>query len=72
MIRWLGACLLSAAAPLPATAAPSHLDSIAQRGTLRVCSTGDYLPYSLLPRTAATRASTSPWRNRSRPAWRCR
>lgn len=47
-IRWLGACLLSAAAALPASAAPSHLDSIAQRGTLRVCTTGDYLPYSLL------------------------
>lgn len=48
MIRWLGACLLSAAAALPATAASSHLDAIAQRGALRVCTTGDYLPYSLL------------------------
>lgn len=48
MIRWLGACLLSAAAALPATAATSHLDAIAERGTLRVCTTGDYLPYSLL------------------------
>jgi cyclohexadienyl dehydratase len=48
MIRWLGACLLSAAAALPATAAPSHLDAIVQRGALRVCTTGDYPPHSLL------------------------
>ncbi|PPU97611.1 hypothetical protein XhyaCFBP1156_09610 [Xanthomonas hyacinthi] len=34
MIRCLRPCLLSAAAALPASAAPSHLDAIAQRGSL--------------------------------------
>ncbi|MFC6840792.1 transporter substrate-binding domain-containing protein [Xanthomonas theicola] len=48
MIRCLAACLLSAAAALPAPAAASQLDAVVQRGTLRVCTTGDYAPYSRL------------------------
>ncbi|SAK43832.1 prephenate dehydratase [Caballeronia temeraria] len=35
------------AAPAP-VAAPSHLDDILARHTLRVCTTGDYKPYSFL------------------------
>lgn len=37
----------SASAP-GATPAPSRLDEILARGTLRVCTTGDYKPYSFL------------------------
>ncbi|KMM75681.1 ArtI protein [Xanthomonas sp. NCPPB 1128] len=48
MIRRLAAALLGAALALPTHAAPSHLDSVLQRGTLRVCTTGDYAPYSRL------------------------
>ncbi|MET0550767.1 MAG: transporter substrate-binding domain-containing protein [Xanthomonas sp.] len=48
MIRRLAAGLLGAALALPAHAAPSHLDRVLQRGTLRVCTTGDYAPYSRL------------------------
>lgn len=47
MPRWLAALLLSVAAT-PATAADSHLDTVVRAGTLRVCTTGDYLPYSHL------------------------
>ncbi len=48
MIRRLAAGLLGAVLALPAHAAPSHLDSVLQRGLLRVCTTGDYAPYSRL------------------------
>ncbi|WP_017911768.1 transporter substrate-binding domain-containing protein [Xanthomonas sp. SHU 166] len=48
MIRRLAAGLLGAVLALPAHAAPSHLDSVLQRGVLRVCTTGDYAPYSRL------------------------
>ncbi|WP_254459359.1 transporter substrate-binding domain-containing protein [Xanthomonas sacchari] len=48
MTRRLAAGLLGAALALPAHAAPSHLDSVLQRGALRVCTTGDYAPYSRL------------------------
>ncbi|WP_295946653.1 transporter substrate-binding domain-containing protein [uncultured Xanthomonas sp.] len=50
MIRRLAAGLLGAALALPAHAAPSHLDSVLRDGVLRVCTTGDYAPYSRLRR----------------------
>jgi len=42
----LGAALLGGAAPAAAQTAPSRLDEIISRGTLRACTTGDYKPYS--------------------------
>lgn len=51
-IRILGAlatatCLFAASARAE-DASPSRLDDILKRGTLRVCTTGDYKPYSYL------------------------
>ncbi len=58
--RWIGAalavllgafCGLSQAQPAPAAAANpagSRLDAVVQSGALRVCTTGDYKPYSFL------------------------
>ncbi|WP_045770700.1 transporter substrate-binding domain-containing protein [Xanthomonas albilineans] len=48
MTRGLAAGLLGTILALPLHAAPSHLDSIVHSGALRVCTTGDYAPYSLL------------------------
>ncbi len=42
----LGAALLGGSAPAAAQTAPSRLDEIISRGTLRACTTGDYKPYS--------------------------
>jgi cyclohexadienyl dehydratase len=49
----LAACSLGAAFgqtsnAAPATASGSRLDAVIARGTLRVCTTGDYKPYSFL------------------------
>lgn len=38
--------LLSLAAGAQAEQSPSHLDSVQQQGQLRVCTTGDYKPYT--------------------------
>lgn len=48
-------CLASPAqaqgsAPAPLSSTPSRLDEVLQRGTLRVCTTGDYKPYTYLRR----------------------
>ena len=45
-----GSIIAAPGATLPAStaAAPSRLDEILARGTLRVCTTGDYKPYSFL------------------------
>ncbi|WP_045738051.1 transporter substrate-binding domain-containing protein [Xanthomonas sp. MUS 060] len=48
MTRGLAAGLLGTVLALPLYASPSHLDNIMHRGTLRVCTTGDYAPYSVL------------------------
>lgn len=40
--------LASLAAPALADTAPSRLDEVLQRGTLSVCTTGDYKPYTSL------------------------
>ena len=42
----LSASALAQSAGTPAGAAPSRLDEIIARGTLRACTTGDYKPYS--------------------------
>lgn len=41
-------CVLSVATSVLADAAPSRLDQVLQRGTLSVCTTGDYKPYTSL------------------------
>jgi cyclohexadienyl dehydratase len=46
--------LVVASASAQQTAAPSRLDDIIKRGTLRVGMTGDYLPFSSLDKTTAT------------------
>ena len=45
-----GSIIAAPGATLPAStaAAPSRLDEILARGTLRICTTGDYKPYSFL------------------------
>ncbi|MFP1909234.1 transporter substrate-binding domain-containing protein [Lonsdalea quercina] len=45
MKKWFPLTLLLASG---AASAASHLDSVQQQGVLRVCTTGDYKPYSLL------------------------
>jgi cyclohexadienyl dehydratase len=42
----LGAALFVVAVPAAAQTTPSRLDQIISRGALRVCTTGDYKPYS--------------------------
>lgn len=45
----LALCVLaSLATNALADAAPSRLDEVLQRGTLTVCTTGDYKPYTAL------------------------
>lgn len=60
------AMLCCAGAAQAEGAGASRLDDVLARGTLRVCTTGDYKPYSYYRTTAASRASTSTWPNRSR------
>ena len=44
----LALCVLaSLATSALADTAPSRLDEVLQRGTLSVCTTGDYTPYTL-------------------------
>lgn len=45
MKKWFPLTLLLASG---AASAASHLDSVQRQGVLRVCTTGDYKPYSLL------------------------
>ncbi|MFP1902604.1 transporter substrate-binding domain-containing protein [Lonsdalea quercina] len=45
MKKWFPLTLLLASG---AASSASHLDSVQQQGVLRVCTTGDYKPYSLL------------------------
>jgi cyclohexadienyl dehydratase len=44
----MGTALAQANGAEPAATSHSHLDTVIGRGTLRVCTTGDYKPYSFL------------------------
>ncbi|TMG85830.1 MAG: transporter substrate-binding domain-containing protein [Betaproteobacteria bacterium] len=48
MIRWLALCTLSAFWATSAIAQDSRLDAVIKSGVLRVCTPGDYKPFSLL------------------------
>jgi cyclohexadienyl dehydratase len=53
MLRWMMVMLCAAVAAAPAQAQESRLDSIQKSGVLRVCTPGDYKPFSLAKPDAA-------------------
>jgi cyclohexadienyl dehydratase len=53
MLRWTMVMLCAAVAAAPAQAQESRLDSIQKSGVLRVCTPGDYKPFSLAKPDAA-------------------
>ena len=48
MIRWFALCALSTFSVTSAIAEDSRLDAVIKSGVLRVCTPGDYKPFSLL------------------------